>query len=57
MPDARVAPDSTLRFGYSFAEPYPTLWTSVTMLPRLELSARYTRVMHYTDPKFGADLR
>ena len=45
MPDARVAPDSTLRFGYSFAEPYPTLWTSVTMLPRLELSARYTRIM------------
>ena len=45
MPDARVAPDGTLRFGYSFAEPYPTLWTSVTMLPRLELSARYTRIM------------
>jgi hypothetical protein len=45
MPDARVAPDGTLRFGYFFGEPYPTLWTSVTMLPRLELSARYTRIM------------
>ena len=45
MPDARIAPDGTLRFGYGFAEPYPTLWTSVTMLPRLELSARYTRIM------------
>jgi hypothetical protein len=45
MPDARIAPDGTLRFGYGFAEPYPTLWTSVTMLPRLELSARYIRVM------------
>ena len=47
MPDARVAYDGTLRFGYSFAEPYPALWTSVTMLPRLELSARYTRIMGY----------
>jgi len=54
MPDARVAPDGTLRFGYSFAEPYPTLWTSVTMLPRLELSARYTRVMGYPEPTFGS---
>ena len=45
MPDARIAPDGTLRFGYGFAEPYPTLWTSVTMLPRLELSARYIRIM------------
>jgi len=54
MPDARVAPDGTLRFGNGFAEPYPTLWTSVTMLPRLELSARYTRIMHYPEPSFGA---
>ena len=45
MPDARIAPDGTLRFGYGFAEPYPTLWSSITMLPRLELSARYTRIM------------
>jgi len=35
MPDARLAPDGTLRFGYGFAEPYPALWTSITMLPRL----------------------
>ena len=54
MPDARVAPDGTLRFGYSFAEPYVPLWTSVTMLPRLELSARYTRIMHFPAPGFGA---
>lgn len=47
MTDARIAPDGTLRFGYSFAEPYVTLWSSVTMLPRLELSARYTRIMGY----------
>lgn len=53
MPDARVAPDGTLRFGYSFAEPYPALWTSITMLPRLELSARYTRIMHV--PGFPSD--
>ncbi len=56
MPDARVAPDGTLRFGYSFAEPYPTLWTSVTMLPRLELSTRFTRIMGYDaglGPNYG----
>jgi hypothetical protein len=54
MPDARVAPDGTLRFGYGYAEPYPTLWTSITLLPRLELSARYTRVLGYPEPTFGA---
>lgn len=54
MPDARIAADGTLRFGYGYSEPYPTLWTSVTMLPRLELSARYTRIMHFPEPTFGA---
>ena len=54
MPDARLAPDGTLRFGYGFARPYPTLWTSVTMLPRLELSARFIRIMGYPEPNFGA---
>jgi membrane-associated phospholipid phosphatase len=46
MPDARVAPEGTLRFGYSFAEPYPSWWTSVTILPGLEGSLRFTRIMH-----------
>jgi hypothetical protein len=53
MPDARIAADGTFRFGYGYAEPYPTLWTSITMLPRLELSARYTRTMHV--PGFPED--
>jgi hypothetical protein len=54
MPDARIAPDGTLRFGYGYAEPYPTLWTSITLLPRIEFSARYTRVLGYPEPTFGA---
>ncbi|MGH8622996.1 MAG: YjbH domain-containing protein, partial [Burkholderiales bacterium] len=53
MPDARVAPDGTLRFGYGYADPYPTLWTSITMLPRLEFSARHTRIMRV--PGFPSD--
>ncbi len=45
MPDARIAPDGTLRFGYSFADPYVPIWSSVTILPRLEVSGRFTRIM------------
>ena len=46
MPDARVAPEGALSIGYSFYEPYPTLWSSIGMFSRLEFSARYTRMMH-----------
>lgn len=53
MPDARIAPDGTLRFGYSFAEPYVGVWTSATLLPRLELSGRVTRIMRFPEPNFG----
>lgn len=42
MPDGRVAPEGTLRFGASYNDPYTALWSSITFLPRLELSARYT---------------
>jgi len=42
MPDARVAEDGTLRFGASYFRPYLPIWTSATVLPRLELSGRYT---------------
>ncbi len=44
MPDGRVEDDGTLRIGLSSDDPYRTIWSSVTMLPRLELSARYTEV-------------
>ncbi|MDW8468731.1 MAG: YjbH domain-containing protein [Burkholderiales bacterium] len=46
MPDARLAPDGTWRMGMSFLRPYQALWTSVTVLPWLEASGRYTRIMH-----------
>lgn len=45
MPDARIAPDGTLRFGFSYADPYVAPWTSITFLPRIEVSGRVTRVM------------
>lgn len=44
MPDARVAPDGTLRVGVSHADPYLTGWSSISFTPRLELSARLTRI-------------
>jgi len=44
MPDARIDEDGTLRFGASYFQPYIPIWTSITLLPRLELSGRYTIV-------------
>lgn len=43
-PDGQVGPDGEWRIGASFFEPYPALWTSVTVLPRFEFSARFTTV-------------
>ena len=42
MPDARIEKDGTLRFGTSYFRPYLPIWSSITLLPRLELSGRYT---------------
>ena len=42
MPDARIEPDGTLRFGTSYFRPYLPIWSSITLLPRLEFSGRYT---------------
>ena len=44
MPDARIDPDGTWRSGYSFADPYSAFWTSLTALPRLEGTFRYTAI-------------
>lgn len=44
MPDARVEADGTFRFGASNADPYFTLWGAATLLPRLQLSGRYTTI-------------
>ena len=48
MPDARVEETGTLRFGYSYYEPYPTLWSTISLFSRLEFGARYTRFMRVT---------
>jgi len=42
MPDARIAEDGSFRFGVSYFRPYLPIWASISMLPRLELSGRYT---------------
>lgn len=44
MPDARIEEEGVLRFGANKDDPYFTLWSSITFLPRLELSGRYTRI-------------
>jgi hypothetical protein len=48
MPDARIEESGTLRFGYAYYEPYPTLWSTISMFSRLEFGARYTRFMRVT---------
>lgn len=45
MPSGRIEADGTFRMGYSFAEPYSSLWSSIALLPRVEVYARYVRVM------------
>lgn len=44
MPDARLERDGEFRLGISDSDPYFALWSSVTVLPRLEVSARYTTI-------------
>lgn len=62
MPDARLAPDGTWRTGYSYLKPYQALWTSLTALPWLEGSFRFTRIMYVPafsgtpeNPTYGAE--
>lgn len=51
MPDGRVDPDGAWRIGVSNANPYRAGWTSVSVLPFLEVSGRYTRIKGV--PGFG----
>lgn len=51
MPDGRIAPDGTLRLGVSRSAPYGAGWLSLTALPRVEVSGRYTRISGV--PGFG----
>lgn len=69
MPSARIEEDGTLSLGESLNDPYRALWGSVTLLPWLELSGRYTRIDgvpgfpdnpdygYYKDKSFDAKLR
>lgn len=56
MPDARIEPDGTWRLGISAADPYVSVWSSVTFFPRLELSGRYVTIDNvpgFSDPALG----
>ncbi len=45
MPDGRIAEDGEFRIGGSYADPYKNwVWSSISLLPRFELSARYTEI-------------
>lgn len=45
MPDARIGQDGEWRIGAGYAKPYQSFWTSFSLLPNLEFSGRYTRIM------------
>lgn len=69
MPDARIAPEGTLRLGVSYEDPYLAGWSSLAFYPFLELSAAYTSIQDvpafsfetsisdYKDKAFGLKLR
>lgn len=44
MPDANIEPVGTWRLGSSTSDPYVPLYTSLTPIPRLELSGRFMRI-------------
>ncbi|MGB8857596.1 MAG: YjbH domain-containing protein [Burkholderiales bacterium] len=44
MPDAYVEPVGTWRLGTSASDPYVPLYTSLTPVPRVELSGRFMRI-------------
>jgi len=44
-PDSRIADEGVWRIGYSRLKPYNALWSSVSLLRRLEVSARYTQIL------------
>lgn len=58
MPDAYVGADGTWSMGYSFDKPYSSLWTSVTLLPALQGTARYVGIAGisgFDNPEYGGD--
>ena len=72
MPDARIAPEGTLRLGVSYEDPYLAGWASLSFYSFLELSGAYTNIQgvagfpgtpneatygNYKDKAFGLKLR
>ncbi|WP_448363701.1 YjbH domain-containing protein [Fluviibacter sp.] len=53
MPTARLLPDGTWAFDYSFGQPYASTKTGVTILPWLEAGGGVTRIRGV--PGFSAD--
>lgn len=44
MPNASVEADGTFSTGYSFDNPYGTLWATATVLPFLQFTGRYVSI-------------
>jgi membrane-associated phospholipid phosphatase len=44
MPSARMEADGTFSMGYSYDQPYGTLWINSTVLPFLQLNGRFVSV-------------
>lgn len=44
MPNSSVEPDGTVSVGYSYDSPYGSLWSSATVLPFLQVTARYVSI-------------
>ncbi|WP_374536435.1 YjbH domain-containing protein [Chitinimonas taiwanensis] len=44
MPDARTGEEGSWRMGFAVQSPYRALWTSASLMPWLEVSARFTRI-------------
>lgn len=44
MPNAKVDPDGTFNIGYSYDEPYGSLWISTAILPSVQVTGRFVSV-------------
>ena len=44
MPNATVEQDGTFSFGYSYDQPYGSFWTSVSVLPFVQVTGRYVSI-------------
>jgi hypothetical protein len=45
MPDARIQADGVTTGGMGFSNPYAPIFATMTVLPRIELNFRYTRII------------